>query len=46
MQGHSLLPLVEGRRDGWRDEVYIHMSEFMTGRDSAHAAMDLRRCRA
>ena len=32
MQGRSLLPLVQGRRDGWRDEVYIHMSEFMTGR--------------
>ena len=32
MQGRSLMPLVEGRRDGWRDEVYSHMSEFMTGR--------------
>ncbi len=32
MQGRSLMPLVNGRRDGWRDEVYIHMSEFMTGR--------------
>ncbi len=32
MQGRSFLPLVEGRRDGWREEVYIHMSEFMTGR--------------
>ncbi|MGA7238710.1 MAG: sulfatase-like hydrolase/transferase [Bryobacteraceae bacterium] len=32
MQGRSVLPLVEGRRDGWRDDVYIHMSEFMTGR--------------
>ena len=32
MQGRSFLPLVEGRREGWRDEVYIHMSEFMTGR--------------
>ena len=32
MQGRSFLPLVQGRRDGWRDEVYIHMSEFMTGR--------------
>ena len=32
MQGRSLMPLVEGRREGWRDEVYIHMSEFMTGR--------------
>jgi arylsulfatase A-like enzyme len=32
MQGSSLMPLVQSRRDGWRDEVYIHMSEFMTGR--------------
>jgi len=32
MQGRSFLPLVEGRGEGWRDEVYIHMSEFMTGR--------------
>jgi arylsulfatase A-like enzyme len=32
MQGRSLMPLVQGRRDGWRDGVYIHMSEFMTGR--------------
>ena len=32
MQGRSFLPLVEGRPGGWRDEVYIHMSEFMTGR--------------
>ncbi len=32
MQGRSFLPLVEGRREGWREEVYIHMSEFMTGR--------------
>ena len=32
MQGRSFLPLVEGRREGWTDEVYIHMSEFMTGR--------------
>jgi arylsulfatase A-like enzyme len=32
MQGRSLLPLVQGRRAGWSDEVFIHMSEFMTGR--------------
>jgi arylsulfatase A-like enzyme len=32
MQGRSLIPLAQGHRDGWRDEVYIHMSEFMTGR--------------
>lgn len=32
MQGRSFLPLAQGRREEWRDEVYIHMSEFMTGR--------------
>lgn len=32
MQGRSFQPLLHGKRDGWRDEVYIHMSEFMTGR--------------
>jgi arylsulfatase A-like enzyme len=32
MQGRSLMPLVEGRGQDWRDEVYIHLSEFMTGR--------------
>lgn len=25
------MPLVRGNRDGWRDEVYIQTSEFMTG---------------
>ena len=32
MQGRSMLPLAQGHHDNWRDEVYIHMSEFMTGR--------------
>jgi arylsulfatase A-like enzyme len=32
VQGRSLLPLAQGRRDGWRDEVYIHLTEFVTGR--------------
>lgn len=32
MQGRSLLPLVERRTEGWRDEVYFEMSEFVTGR--------------
>jgi arylsulfatase A-like enzyme len=32
MQGHSVLPLVERRTEGWRNEVYFEMSEFVTGR--------------
>jgi arylsulfatase A-like enzyme len=32
MQGHSALPLLERRTDGWRNEVYFEMSEFVTGR--------------
>jgi hypothetical protein len=32
MQGRSFPPPLEGRRESWTDEVYIHMSEFMTGR--------------
>ncbi|MEO7144531.1 MAG: sulfatase-like hydrolase/transferase [Bryobacteraceae bacterium] len=32
MQGHSFLPLVERRTEGWRNEVYSQMTEFMTGR--------------
>jgi len=32
MQGHSLLPLLDGRTDRWRNEVYFEMSEFVTGR--------------
>ncbi len=32
MQGRSLLPLLDRRTDGWRNETYFEMSEFMTGR--------------
>ena len=32
MQGHSVLPLLDRRTDGWRNEAYFEMSEFVTGR--------------
>ena len=32
VQGHSFLSLVDGRRGDWRDEVFIQISESMTGR--------------
>ncbi|HEX4749082.1 MAG TPA: sulfatase-like hydrolase/transferase [Bryobacteraceae bacterium] len=32
MQGHSFLPLLDRKTEGWRNEVYLTMSEFMTGR--------------
>jgi arylsulfatase A-like enzyme len=32
MQGHSFLPLLDRKVDGWQDEVYFEMSEYMTGR--------------
>ncbi len=32
MQGKSAMPLVEGRAEGWRNEVFIQMSEFVVGR--------------
>ncbi|MBI1896335.1 MAG: sulfatase-like hydrolase/transferase [Acidobacteria bacterium] len=32
MQGHSFLPLLDRRTEGWRNEVYFEMSEFVTGR--------------
>ena len=32
MQGHNFLPLLDGHRDGWRNEAYFEMSEFITGR--------------
>ena len=32
MQGHSFLPLLDRRAEGWRNEVYFEMSEFVTGR--------------
>ncbi len=32
MQGRSALPLLKRKREGWRNEVYFEMSEFVTGR--------------
>jgi arylsulfatase A-like enzyme len=32
MQGHSVLPLLDRHTDGWRNEAYFEMSEFVTGR--------------
>jgi arylsulfatase A-like enzyme len=32
MQGRNFLPLLDRHTDGWRDEVYFEMSEFITGR--------------
>lgn len=32
MQGRSFLPLLDRHIDGWRNEVYFEMSEFVTGR--------------
>ena len=32
MQGHSFLPLLDRRTEGWRNEAYFEMSEFMTAR--------------
>lgn len=32
MQGRSFLPLLDRRIDGWRNETYFEMSEFVTGR--------------
>jgi arylsulfatase A-like enzyme len=32
VQGHSWLPLLDRRAEGWRNEVYFEMSEFVTGR--------------
>lgn len=32
MQGRSVLPLLDRKTDGWRNEVYFEMSEFVTGR--------------
>jgi arylsulfatase A-like enzyme len=31
-QGHSFLPLLDRKTEGWRNEVYFQMSEFVTGR--------------
>jgi arylsulfatase A-like enzyme len=32
VQGHSLMPLVNGRGSPWRNEVLFEMSEYVTGR--------------
>lgn len=32
VQGRSTVPLVAGRADSWRNEVYFQMAEFVTGR--------------
>ena len=32
MQGRSFLPLLDRRTEGWNNEVYFEMSEFITGR--------------
>ncbi len=32
MQGHSVLPLLDRKTEGWRNEVYFQMAEFYTGR--------------
>jgi arylsulfatase A-like enzyme len=32
MQGHSFLPLLDRKTEGWRNEAYFEMSEYVTGR--------------
>jgi len=32
VQGRSFLPLLDRRTEGWRNEVYFEMEEFITGR--------------
>ena len=32
MQGHNFLPLLDRKTEGWRNEAYFEMSEFMTAR--------------
>jgi len=32
MQGRNFLPLLDRKTDGWHNEVYFEMSEFVTGR--------------
>jgi arylsulfatase A-like enzyme len=32
MQGRSALPLLDRKTEGWRNEIYFEMSEFVTGR--------------
>ena len=32
MQGHSFLPLIDRKTEGWRNEAYFEMTEYVTGR--------------
>jgi arylsulfatase A-like enzyme len=32
MQGHNFMPLLDRKTEGWRNEAYITLSEYMTGR--------------
>ena len=32
VQGRSLMPLVRGEADGWRNEVFVQISEYLVGR--------------
>ncbi len=32
VQGHSFLPLLDRKTEGWRNEVFFQMQEFVTGR--------------
>jgi arylsulfatase A-like enzyme len=32
MQGHNMLPLLDRKTEGWRNETYFEMTEFYTGR--------------
>ncbi len=32
VQGHNFLPLLDGHNEGWRNEVYFEMREFVNGR--------------
>jgi arylsulfatase A-like enzyme len=32
VQGHSFLPLLDRKTEGWRNEVFFEMSEYVTGR--------------
>ncbi|MGH9469041.1 MAG: sulfatase-like hydrolase/transferase [Terriglobia bacterium] len=32
MQGKSAIPLLQGKTEGWRNEIFIQLAEFVTGR--------------
>lgn len=32
MQGHSIMPLLRGNREGWQEEVFVQISESQVGR--------------